>query len=138
MDAQRKLPMFEPDCAILSAYSASFGVRGLSQPMIQEPSTSRHDPVEPSLGFEFDVLLPDEGIARQIGSDDQAFNLARMSFSGALKRDMCQLSAATRIVHEGGTVELRVKFRLDATAELNATVGFPREVRVQITDCEAN
>jgi hypothetical protein len=97
------------------------------------------DPKDRWERFEYDVSLVDEQAARQIAGDEQEFNLARLAFSAALARMMCQNPEAIEVLQDGGTLEFRVTFRLgEPTQEDGWRYLLQATVRVPIASCEAN
>jgi hypothetical protein len=129
-----------PDCQVRLAFEASFGKRGLRLPKIdQVVSYAGFDPNHDSQRHEYEISLFDEESARQIADDDQEFNLARVAFSAALKREMCQHHETIAVVEEGGKIEFQVTFLLgEATQENGWKVLLQRTVRTVISSCEAN
>jgi hypothetical protein len=132
---------FAPDCAIYSAFAKAFGGPGRPRPqMTQEP---QHLSVGPNgqrmITFTYNLALFDNGYFRALGRNSEVFSASALSFSEELEKEICERTSwLDGVEHGDGAVEFWLKIRLDATADVNETLGFPKELRVTIESCETN
>jgi hypothetical protein len=129
--------VFKPDCAVLSAFEASLGQRGLVLASIvlryRSAEVTAGNPME---HYEYDVFLSDDQTARQLAEDGKAFLDLKNDFAFALKIQVCQNAGVADAIHDGAAHAFDVRFRLNDDDEPSA--WGPRYAAVSVTTCEAN
>jgi len=127
-----------PDCAVLSAFDASFGQRGLSaESIVLKSRRVEFRFGNPGSDYGYDLFLADDEVARQLTADEEAFVAVRVDFQTALAKHICRIAGAADAVREGGTFDFDILFRLSGEAEAAVVAWGPRNASVFVHTCEA-
>jgi hypothetical protein len=138
LNADQQIQTLAPDCAVLSAFDASFGQRGLSaQTIVLNGRRVEFRFGNPRNYYEYDLILVDDEIARQLTADVEAFVAVRGDFQTALTKHICQIAGAADAVRDGGIFDFGILFRLSGEAEAAIVPWGPRRASVFIHTCEA-
>lgn len=139
LNSGKQIQMLAPECAVLSAFDASFGQRGLSvESLVLKRRRVEFGFGNPGSDYEYDLFLADDDAARQLTADHDAFVAVRVDFQTALAKHICQIARAADAVRDGATFDFSILFHLSGEPRAAVERLRPRSASVFVHTCEAN
>ncbi len=137
--APEQVGILEPDCAVASAFEASFGLEDLLvQSIILTRRRVKIESGKPKNMFEYNVILANDAVSSQIAHDFEAVGRLRNEFETALKNDVCQINGVADLARDGTSFTIKVRFFLPGDNENDGSTNGSRLAAVFIDSCEAN
>jgi hypothetical protein len=138
-NAPEQVGILEPDCAVASAFEASFGLKKL---LVQSIVLTRRrvmiESGKPTNMFEYNVFLVNDAASSQIAYDFQSVGRLRNEFETALKSDVCQINGVADAARDGTSFAIDVRFFLPGDNENDGSTNSSRLAAILIDSCEAN
>jgi hypothetical protein len=138
LNSGKQIQMLAPDCAVLSAFGASFGQRGLTaESLVLNSRRVDFRFHNPESDYEYDLFLADDDTARQLTADHDAFDAVRVDFQTVLAKHICQIAGAANAVRDGATFDFGILFHLSGEPRAAVERLRSRNASVFIHTCEA-